>query len=67
MTSPPVLSLRYAGKRGGQGKLELSQQRPIRAALPPTLHMGVPLSVSPSLYLTHTHTLHSQRPPLQDT
>lgn len=63
VTSPLVLSLRYAGKRGGRGKLEVSQQRPIRAALPPTLPYG---SIPHTRIHTHTGTLHSQRPPLQD-
>lgn len=54
---PLVLSLRYSGNWGGRGKLEVSQQRPIRAALPPSLHMRGSWDMYlqyPSLCHTHT-------------
>lgn len=58
VTAPLVWSLRYSGKWGGRGKLEVSLQRPIRAALPPSLHMRGSWDMYlqyPSLYLSVTH------------
>lgn len=57
VTVPLVSSLRYSGNWGGRGKLEVSQQRPSRAALPPSLHMRGSWDMYlqyPSLCHTHT-------------